>query len=81
MIQTAIHEVAGEEALAAVDLEPRHVHVAAGVGVQCFFRRADGVEQRQPRLARHDLVVPLEDESTPEPVFKDNGSLGTLGGA
>src|ERR1700733_5671754 len=62
LIQTAIHEVAGEEALGAVDLEPRHVHVAAGVGVQCPFRRADGVEQRKPRLARHDLVVPLEDE-------------------
>src|ERR1700728_4253295 len=60
--QTATSEVAGEEALGAVDLETRHVHVAPRIGVQRLFRRADGVEQLQARVARHDLVVPLEDE-------------------
>jgi hypothetical protein len=36
--------------------------VAARVGVQRLVRRADGVEQREPRLARHELVVPLQVE-------------------
>src|SRR5215472_7460989 len=53
-------EMAREESLGAVDLEHRHVHVAAGNGVQRLLRRAEGVEQRQPRLARDELVVPLE---------------------
>src|SRR6516225_4183264 len=55
-------EVAREESLGAVDLEHRHVHVAARIGVQRLLCRADGVEQRQSRVAGHELVIPLEHE-------------------
>src|SRR5215208_150595 len=55
-------QMAHEEALEVLALEGGDARVAAGVDVHRLLARAEGVVQRQPRLARDELVVPLEDE-------------------
>ena len=62
MPRTPLGEVPGEEPLRALQLERGHPAVAAEVGVQRFLGRAEAAEQRKDRLARHQFVVPLEQE-------------------
>jgi hypothetical protein len=52
----------GKEPNRTVDLEPGHVEMPTGVGVQRFFLRCEGIEQRETGLAIYVLVVPLEQE-------------------
>ena len=53
-------EVTGGEALRAFHLEPGDDDVVAGVGVQRLLAGGEGAEQREARLARHHLIVPLQ---------------------
>ena len=45
-----------------IDPEPAHIAMIARVGVQRLFLRAEGIEQRESRLAVDVLVVPREQE-------------------
>lgn len=38
--------------------------MAAGVGVQRLLAGGEGIKQREARVARHQLVVPLQQELT-----------------
>jgi hypothetical protein len=45
-----------------LQLEGGYARVAAGVGMQGLLAAGEGVEQREARIARHQLVIPLQQE-------------------
>ena len=55
-------EVAREERVVGVALGQRRADVAAREGVERLVLGRDRVEQVEPALTRHELVVPLQDE-------------------
>jgi hypothetical protein len=57
-----VDELTGEEALRALQLERGYARVVARVGVQLLLAGGEGIKQRQARLARHQLIVPLQQE-------------------
>ncbi len=63
-------EVAEEETRGAVQLERGYGRVAAGVGVQRLLAGREGAEQREARVPRDQLVIPLQQK------FDRDGDLG-----
>jgi len=58
----AVHETPSEEALRALQLEPGHTHVRPRTSVQGLLSGGESIEQREGRVARHQLIIPLQQE-------------------